>query len=500
MNIKRRAILFAVAVMAAVATATGADLWMDYQRTKAQAEETARDLTLVVEKHVHDTVIQVQTLLGEVAKTIVQDGGPGRFHEPERLQQLASYCKSITGCALLGVTAPTGKSVAISGYPGRTEIDVSDRGFFQGAIKTGRLYIDKAIVARLPERPIIFNISMPVYSKDGKLLAVIAAGMRTEHFTSFYQLMGFTLEPTISVFKGNGDLVARNPGMAENVGKNNANGPLFKEQLPKAPEGVYESVSVLDGRVRLAAYKSVPNLDLVIFAGIERHVALRQWQARAHVTLTMVSLLALLLAAMIAFTYRSLASQIGLLADNKVLGQLAQSDGLTGIANRRRFDEVLKRDWGRHQRTGGPLSILLIDVDCFKQFNDGYGHQAGDACLRDVAAALQSCLHRKVDLVARYGGEEFAVILESDEEGAVTVGTRMRMAVEALSIPNAHSAASCFVTISVGIASTSACTTEDAAGLVALADKALYAAKVQGRNRVSVAAGQQASLKLVSAA
>ena len=173
---------------------------------------------------------------------------------------------------------------------------------------------------------------------------------------------------------------------------------------------------------------------------------------------------------------------------NRELTRLSAVDGLTGIANRRRFDETLAREWKRAARSRGQISVLAVDVDCFKQFNDGYGHQAGDECLKAVARALELQLRRPMDLVARYGGEEFFVVLpETRLEGALQVAESLRRAVEALAITHGRSTTSRFVTISIGAASHIAMPGPDRGSMALLkaADRALYEAKRRGRNRVA---------------
>lgn len=162
-------------------------------------------------------------------------------------------------------------------------------------------------------------------------------------------------------------------------------------------------------------------------------------------------------------------------------------DGLTEIANRRHFDEYLDVEWKRAQRDQMPLSIIMADLDVFKLYNDNYGHQAGDECLRKVAAKMQSVLKRPADLVARYGGEEFAVVLpETELTGATGVGEKLRSAVENLSIPHAYSNVSKYVTISLGVATAFPAPGSSSEELVNKADQALYRAKQSGRNRVYV--------------
>lgn len=173
---------------------------------------------------------------------------------------------------------------------------------------------------------------------------------------------------------------------------------------------------------------------------------------------------------------------------NQELKRLSSLDGLTGIANRRHFDETLEREWRRSMRQGAEFSILLCDVDNFKQYNDSLGHQAGDDCLRQIAQALTGAMDRGGDLVARYGGEEFAVILpETSLSGGEIVAERMRQTIENLQIPHPN-APSGRVTISVGLASGIAMPETDPSKLVKTADRALYNAKNQGRNCVRLLA------------
>jgi diguanylate cyclase (GGDEF)-like protein len=172
--------------------------------------------------------------------------------------------------------------------------------------------------------------------------------------------------------------------------------------------------------------------------------------------------------------------------DSAQEGEKARIDGLTQIANRRRFDEYLLQEWSRHIRMQQPLSLLLCDVDHFKLYNDHHGHQAGDECLKSVAKSLTLC-YRAGDLVARYGGEEFAMVLpQTNRAGAVRVAERIRAAVAGAALPHAASPVCDRVTVSVGVASmTPQLHGPDARALVEAADRQLYLAKHLGRNQVS---------------
>jgi diguanylate cyclase (GGDEF)-like protein len=171
-------------------------------------------------------------------------------------------------------------------------------------------------------------------------------------------------------------------------------------------------------------------------------------------------------------------------AVNQELHRLANSDGLTEVANRHRFEECFEREWRRMAREKLPLSFILCDLDCFKSYNDTYGHQAGDQCLKSVASAISRCAKRPADLVARYGGEEFAIILPNTNEfGALHVAEEIRDQVNALKIPHKGSTVREFVTLSLGVASIIPDHNIPTAVLIKAADEALYQAKREGRDR-----------------
>ena len=172
---------------------------------------------------------------------------------------------------------------------------------------------------------------------------------------------------------------------------------------------------------------------------------------------------------------------------HKQLSQLALLDSLTRVYNRRSFDRQLKREWGRLKRSPANLSLIMCDVDCFKIYNDVYGHQQGDKCLQQVAKAISSALKRPGDILARYGGEEFAIILpHTPQVGAAKVGEAIRKAVKELEIPHHNSSVDSVVTLSLGVASTIPNSVDNPQLLIEAADLALYQAKERGRDCVAV--------------
>ncbi|MDJ1173511.1 diguanylate cyclase [Roseofilum capinflatum] len=192
---------------------------------------------------------------------------------------------------------------------------------------------------------------------------------------------------------------------------------------------------------------------------------------------------------------KQLAAQVAIAIDQSILYQqlekanqelygLATSDGLTQLANRRYFDQLLYQEWQRLTREQQPLSLILSDIDFFKHYNDTYGHQAGDDCLKQVALAIQKGVQRPADLVARYGGEEFVVMLpNTPQSGAVAIAKRIQDHVQALQIRHQNSTASSVVTLSLGIATVVPVPEINPEWLLKAADEALYQAKAQGRNQ-----------------
>jgi len=176
-----------------------------------------------------------------------------------------------------------------------------------------------------------------------------------------------------------------------------------------------------------------------------------------------------------------------LAASNQALQELSSRDGMTAIANRRAFDIALEREWHHAQRKRSALALILCDVDHFKAYNDTYGHQQGDDCLRAIAQTLQQVVRRKVDVAARYGGEEFALLLpDTPAVSALLLASRALEAVRALQMPHSASSRGC-VTVSLGVCAEVPLAAHLPSELVAAADRALYEAKSKGRNQAVLA-------------
>jgi len=176
-----------------------------------------------------------------------------------------------------------------------------------------------------------------------------------------------------------------------------------------------------------------------------------------------------------------------LISLHKKLEELSFQDGLTGIANRRMFDDCLEREWASAQRHYQPLSLIMLDIDFFKQFNDYYGHLQGDECLKSIARLLGNVKTRPRDVIARFGGEEFAIILpDTDEHAAHTLAERYRKLILEQKIPHAASEISSFITVSIGVGTIIPTQQDLASTFIDKVDKLLYKAKNKGRNAVAI--------------
>ncbi|HZW47863.1 MAG TPA: diguanylate cyclase, partial [Microvirga sp.] len=258
--------------------------------------------------------------------------------------------------------------------------------------------------------------------------------------------------------------------------------------LEGSPYGSGPYTSPIDGVQRLAGYQRNHVYPVVVLTAVSQDEALANWMEEFQIRSLGVTVLVCVIGVLGWRLARELHRREEVEAE---LAVLATTDGLTGLANRRTFDSRLEIEWLRASRDGTSLSLLLIDVDQFKAYNDIYGHQQGDECLRRVAGTIADGLRRPGDFVARYGGEEIVVLLpDTDVEGAAKVAEKIRAAVEALAMHHEANAPSYTLTISIGSVTQAPAferSHTDPARLINMADKALYQAKQNGRNRVAIA-------------
>lgn len=474
--------------LAVVVAMTAHVLWRDRQTTIAQMEALAADMAKVVESHVLHTTKGADIALRQAAAVVDDAGSLSAVRDPPYWYRLRDALANVDGGDTLWLFDTKGNSVVGVGRQQDRPINIADRPYFQAVMAGADLVISPALRSRLDNR-VIFTIARPIRDWTGEIIGVASAAMKTEWLVNFYALMSFGLETTVTVFRTDGEIVARNPDLASQIGKNNRNGPLFQEQLPRSPTGTYWARSVLDGKERLAAYRLIPELNLVVYTGIDSGSVFAAWQSRslwliAEVSLTTVLVLCLLLwgAGMIRREHhvqkRVLEAEGAARQLDAELHQ-ARRDTLTGLPARGLFLEMADGKRRSAKKQAAILAFLYIDLDGFKGVNDQHGHEQGDMVLRAVAEIMRRTT-RDGDLLGRLGGDEFVVCLSGhgpDVRAAATgVAARIIKEVRELDLG---------VGCSIGIAFTvGECS--DLACALRMADAAMYRSKQMGKGVWSV--------------
>jgi diguanylate cyclase (GGDEF)-like protein len=320
-------------------------------------------------------------------------------------------------------------------------------------------------------------LSRRISGADGRFLGAVVGSIRFSYFHEMFERLNLDADDTITVLRRDRTIIMRRPFDLDVIGTNLAERPRWNPtSLPDG--GSYSGVGPVDSIPRLyVRRKSASPLYVVVGKPIDS--ILNLWRKQAiKIGAIMLALIAFVLVGALF-----LAREIGrrAQAENR-LEELATTDALTGLKNRRKFDATIEIEWRRAMRYGTPISLLMIDADHFKTFNDTYGHQAGDQVLIGVAICISDSVQRAGDCAARYGGEEFAVLLPGQSAtGALAIAETIRLKVQDWSDDPA------VVTVSIGVASVTPVAPMDWPGLVSSADKALYAAKSGGRNQCVVA-------------
>jgi len=323
------------------------------------------------------------------------------------------------------------------------------------------------------------SFSRRISSATGEFLGVAVASMRLAYFDKLFNSLNIGNGSALSIINDDGILLAQKPRLQnDSIGKDFANRPNVQRIL-RERSGSFDSVSSVDQTQRLYTFSRVGNLPLTVIVALSANDVFAAWNRTAIVISGATGVLCIGLLWLTWLLCREL--RLRHIAEQE-LAQLAATDALTGVANRRTLDQTLRHEWFRAQRSGKPLSVLMIDADHFKAFNDQHGHQAGDDALRVLAKVIAENIRRPADLVARYGGEEFSVILaETDSAGAQQIAEHIRVAVEQLPFVAGIESP---ITVSIGISTWTTATNTSLEQLLFAADKALYQAKEGGRNRV----------------
>lgn len=340
------------------------------------------------------------------------------------------------------------------------------------------LLVGPPFKAKLSDLDWCISFSRRIPGPDGEFAGLAAGALRLSYFSELFQRLDIGDDSSINLFNTDGQLLARQPSRPQDplIGTNYAERLNFKRILSEQ-SGNFTARSGSDGNPRMYTFARVAQLPLIVLVVHSADEVFQSWRRTAILVSVATGVLCVGILWLTLLLGRELRRRQ---EAEQGLATLAATDSLTGLANRRRLDQVLRQEWARAQRNRKPLAVLMVDVDHFKAFNQRHGHAGGDHALREVAKTIEASIRRPADLAARYGGEEFQVVLpETDLAGARLLAERIRTSLEALA-PFADDAHSVTVSIGIGLSGPQ----HDLSSVLGAADEALYRAKAKGRNRV----------------
>ncbi len=359
-------------------------------------------------------------------------------------------------------------------------INYVERDFFRAHMHTpdAGLFVGRPWVG--PDGQYVISLSRRITNPDGSFGGVVAGSMQLSYFYNLSDRLKFGPEDSIMLLRTDGVIMMRAPFDGAAIGRDFSKCLVF-DHFPAARSGSYSVSSKIDKVERLIVYRQVGDRPLLVVGGNALATVFSGWWREVSLIGSLVLALCVITMMLFAFLARALNQRA---AAERKLEAIAETDALTGLSNRRRFDQVLEAEWRRAQRLKSPIALIMIDADSFKAYNDTHGHQAGDAALASIAQCIANGPRHGTDLKARYGGEEFAVLLPNQlVEGALAVAEEIRASVLTLRAQQ-QGRADATPTISAGVASMIPLPGLTPRDLVKSADLALYEAKRQGRNRV----------------
>ncbi|WP_349542722.1 sensor domain-containing diguanylate cyclase [Bradyrhizobium sp. ARR65] len=341
----------------------------------------------------------------------------------------------------------------------------------------------------------LISLSRRIENADGSFGGVVAGSMRLSYFHDLFRKLKFGPEDSMTLFNTEGMILMRAPFDVDQIGQSISRSQVFR-YFPQQQSGSYTTTSILDHVKRLFVFRQIGSHPLLLAEGLSLDGIYADWWREVW-SISLV--VAALFVFMIVLTIYLIAALKRRAAVENQLAVLANTDGLTGLCNRRRFDEALEAEWRRSQRSGTPIALLMIDADHFKAYNDQHGHQAGDAALTAIAGCIAGATNRASDLAARYGGEEFAVLVPGvNAEGAFELAEKIRGRLAALRRTQRERQEVC-PTISIGLACLIPRSGDGPGDLVREADEALYSAKRDGRDRAVMASSSSKQRRKVAA-
>lgn len=474
--------LFGATTLSVVAmlSIVGYLLVREYRNTEQDATRSALNLVQLINRDIRNTFSLYDSALTSLID-LLQSQELSSLAPRTRHALLFARASEAPSNAGFFVLDAEGKLIASSGAAMPVPDKAREQPWFQAHLNA----VDDEIFISRPfhssQDPNEWNIilSRRISGPEGAFRGVAVGQIKLSYFQNMFR--GLDIGPTgnISLVSADGFLLTQYPGSAQTyIGQNLSQAPNFIRFL-KERHGSFTAMSGIYHQERLYNFAQVRELPLVVVVAVSTSSIFDNWRHTARLigSATLLLCLGLLWLTWLLTRELRLRHQA-----ERVLAELAATDPLTGLANRRTLDTTLDLEWRRAQRSGSPVSLMMIDIDNFKDFNDSHGHQAGDEAIRRVAQVIKSHTRRPADLAARYGGEEFAVILtETGATGTRLLAEKIRAAVEEMEPVIANHKK---LTVSLGTCSRYAKPGDDPQALISTADKALYQAKKGGRNRV----------------
>ncbi|WP_442781833.1 sensor domain-containing diguanylate cyclase [Collimonas fungivorans] len=475
------------------------EVWRSWNARNIELHETeiaTSNLARALSQHADDTIKEADTVLVGLVERLEVDGtGSASL---ERLHALLiHHIAELPQLNDLSIYDETGLWLANARTGPVPLVNNSDRQYFRyHRSHPGRgPYIGPPVRSRSTGAWIV-TVSRRYNHADGSFAGLVLGTINIDYFKKYYDSFDIGRAGSIFLSLNDGTMLVRRPMMDDTIGKNLSNYPIYRDYASRSAVGTAIMKSDQDGIERLIAYRHLQQYPLFVTVARSKNEVLAEWRADTYLHLFGAMLLTLALGLLgwrliHQIRLRLLAEndllcvQESLRMLNRHLEQLALQDSLTGLANRRQFDNALRDEFSRAMRTENSLALVMIDVDYFKQYNDIYGHLAGDECLRQISEIVKASKNRPGDLAARYGGEELVVLLpDTNLAGAVAVAEKIRAAICNLHIEHPSSTFG-LVTVSAGVDAFVPVRDDNIPfELIQAADRALYAAKSAGRNRV----------------
>jgi diguanylate cyclase (GGDEF)-like protein len=491
----RLAALFLVLVCVSLSAVQG---WSIYSARRAALNESrvaTLNMARAMADHAEGLFDQVDSVLASVVEQVEHDGlGSQRA----RLQHYLTATASREGAIQdLFIYDADGRWVlnSLEHPPPGAPLNNADREYFDYHRTHAELGTRVGVPVRSRSRGVlVIPVSRRLQRADGSFAGVVLATVAHDYFRNYFERIDIGDEGVIMLGNDDGRLIMRRPASEPDLEHGAPADTLLTLLRQQGPTGNVD-VTGRDGVARHFAYEHLRRYPLLVGVGVSQREVLERWRRSAWLGGAGAGALLLALVLLGGSMIRQLVlrdrlqqalrtAKRELEASNDSLRAMALSDGLTGLPNRRHFDQRLEQEFKRAMRDGSALALIMLDVDYFKRYNDRYGHVAGDACLQAVAKAISSSLRRPADLAARFGGEEFAILLpDTGSEGAIAVAEAARQALLQRAIEHNDNPGR-LVTLSAGVAVLRPQRGQSSRRLIEAADEGLYEAKGQGRNRV----------------